>query len=188
MCNLDALLINRIEMRINQPDITGRWREGKFKKIKFLSNDARGRLGEEFLAEILTQLGCKVEHPRGPNRNERHWDLRVNGKTTLEVKTATIGTKVNTFQHENIDRNRNFDFLVLVDITPNEIYLTPASKSTIPFEEPNDIWTERSKSIHLRHNEVQYKWTLNLNDVSPRQVRTLEDAESVLQNIIRDIK
>ena len=188
MNELDDLLINSIERHASQAVVEDVWNSGRFAKIKMLSVDIRGQLGEEFLAEILRQLGCSVEHPKGTDINAQQWDLRVNNKTTLEVKTATVGKNGNNFQHENIYIKRDFDFLVLVDITPNEIYLTPAPKSTLPFSVPNNIWTVRSKKMHLRENGVQYKWDLTLNDVRPRQIRALDDAERLLQNIIRDIK
>ena len=180
-----AALIKEHAERVSRKDV---WNSGKFKDIKTVSNDTRGEMGESFIAEILKQFGLEVEHSKGADRTEKHWDLRVNGKVTLEIKTATIDKNGRMFQHENIEKDRNYDYLVLLDIAPDAIYLTVAPKGSLPFKEKSSTWTVNPKAMHRRAHGIQYKWDLNLNDVKNRKIKTLKDAQLMLHDVIEQSK
>ena len=141
-----------------------------------LEIDCRGEVGENFLAESLTLLGHEVRIDRTTDASSKPWDLLVDGRVMLEVKTATQG-KTHTFQHESISIERGYDALVLVDIAPDDVYLTCAPKTDIPFRKKNSLWTVREKKMHLRH-DGRGKWDLNLKDVEPRRIVTLDDVRA----------
>lgn len=157
----------------------------KFALIKDLSLDTRGVVGEEFIKQLLENMGYSVERNEITDRTNKHWDLRVNGKVTLEVKTATIGKEGRTFQHENIERDRNYDALILLDIAPDAIYLTVAKKGLLPFSRPNDNFTATPRNMHRRAQGIQYKWDLTLRDVQDRCVTNVEEAKALFLPILK---
>ena len=160
----------------------------KLKRIKILSVDNRGEIGEEFVKILLEKLGYDVEWISTTDRTEKHWDLTVNGQVKLEVKTATVGKNGRNFQHENIEKDRDYDALVLLDIAPKNLYLTVAPKSTLPFNQPNDNWTVNPKKMHRRAHGIQYKWDLNLTDVKDREIKSLGDVKAIFGNVLPNIE
>lgn len=117
---------------------------------------------------------------------KKHWDLRIDGITKLEVKTATLGSTL-TFQHENLEKDRDFDGVVLLDVSPDTIYLTFAAKGSIPWTSKNDRWTRNPKKLHRRRNGISYKWDLSLRDVEDRRVETIEDVRLGFEAMLKEI-
>lgn len=152
----------------------------KYNTIRDLAIDLRGELGEEFIADLLRRCGYEVEPNTITDRTKRHWDIKVNGECKMEIKTASRGAKKPTFQHESIERDRDYDVLVLLDIAPNSIYLTFAPKDTLPFNAANKNWSKRSKKMHRRAHGILYKWTLNETDLKDREIKSLDDVKRLL--------
>ncbi len=65
----------------------------------------------------------------------------------VEIKTAALGRNANSFQHENIERDRQYHALVFIDIAPNEIYMSWHAKSQIDL-----------RALHRRATGIHYKW------------------------------
>lgn len=171
-----------MDNKIDKKDL---WEFSKVKDLKKLSMDARGDVGEEFVKVLLEKLGYDVYWDNATDRANKHWDLRVNGKIDLEVKMATVGKAGKTFQHENLEQNRNYDAVVLLDITPHTLYLTVAPKHTLPFDEPNDIWTMTPKKMHKRdYGKDVYKWDMNIRDVRDREIKTLDDVRRMFEGVL----
>ena len=183
----NELLKSIIDEKVAEAQEQDVWqqRNTQFTPIKDLSVDTRGAVGEEFVEQLLTKMGHSVERNKITDRTNKHWDLRVNNKITLEVKTATIGKEGRTFQHENIERDRDYNALVLLDIAPNAIYLTVAKKDLLPFSRPNDHFTTTPKNMHRRAHGILYKWDLNLRDVEDRCIENMEDAEKLFSSILK---
>ena len=160
------------------------WTSGRFMPIKTLSLDTRGELGELFIERLLTCLGHSVIRNSATDRTNKHWDLLVNDSVSLEVKTATVGKDGRSFQHENIEKDRNYDGLVLLDIAPDAIYLTAAPKKHLPFSTPNDKWTRSPRRMHRRAQGIQYKWDLSILDVKEREVRSIADVRRLMAELI----
>lgn len=160
-------------------------KNARFAPIKDLSVDTRGVVGERFVEQLLKNMGHFVERNEITDRTNKHWDLRVNRNITLEVKTATIGKEGRTFQHENIERDRNYDALVLLDIAPDAIYLTVAKKDLLPFNRPNDNFTATLKNMHRRAHGILYKWDLSLRDVQDRCIVNMEEAVKLFTPILK---
>ena len=173
--DIKTMLADHIQRSVEIASRNNIWIGGYFKAIQDLAIDLRGELGESYIADLLIKLGHGVEMARQTDRSDKHWDIRVNGKIDLEIKTATIGKKGKTFQHENIEKERRYDAIVLLDIAPDNIYLTVAPKNTLPYATPNNNWTLNPKKMHRRAHGIQYKWDLHLNDVKERRVETLDD-------------
>ena len=147
---------NRIERIISSFDTKGVWSENsKFLGIRMLSNDLTGDIGEILLRDIFKECGYNVDFERGKTSDDKDWDIIINGKT-IEVKTATMGHKARTFQHEKFFRNRNYDIIWFIDFAPDDIYMLIANNSDI-------VWD----SLHARKvNGIltnEYKFDISLN-------------------------
>lgn len=163
------------------------WLDADFAPVKELELDQRGEIGEQFICLALQTLGHEVKTSQTTDPTMKHWDLLVDGTIKLEVKTATLG-KTGTFQHENLEKDRNYDGLVLVDIAPNDLYTTFAAKSTLPFTTANSNWSINKKKMHRRRGGIQYKWDLSLKDASSRKIETLKDLEAQYNTMARTIE
>ena len=143
--SLSEILIRVIEksvkVRVNP------WIHSTHELITELEIDQRGEAGENFMATCLRQNGHKVEIDRTTDPQEKSWDIRVDNKIMIEIKTAIQGKKTKTFQHERIMVERAWHALALLDIAPEDIYLTLAPKNTIPVRKKNNIWTVNKKKL-----------------------------------------
>lgn len=186
MTEISKILVNSIAdvARANPK----KWAGSAHSTMMNLEIDSRGEVGETFLAKALTQLGHEVEVDRTTDAGNKPWDLRVDGDVLIEVKTATLGKSQATFQHEHIIRESGWDALALVDIAPDDVYLTLAAKRTIPFRKKAQVWTERLKKLHLRGGGGDYKWDLTLNDVANRRIATLGNVEEHYQALLKELR
>ena len=165
------------------------WTAGsKFNAIRTLQMDNRGEVGEEFVATVLSVLGYETKYNNETNPTKKHWDILVGGKIKLEVKTASLGQDGKMFQHEEFEKDRNYDAVVLVDIAPNDLYLTVAPKDTLPFVQANDNWTINQKKMHRRRKGISYKWDLSLKDVESRKIETPEDVKRMFNDLLKGLK
>lgn len=176
------ILTNLIEESIAYSGDTA-WDKGEFVRIRELQSDNRGDVGEKFIAEALIAIGHKADISSVTDPAKKHWDVLVDNKIKLEIKTATLG-RGKTFQHENIEKDKDFHALVLLDIAPNELYLTCAAKSTLPWTERNSTWTNTSKKMHRRRISSVYKWDLNLADVVDRKIQSLDDIAEAYSHML----
>ena len=156
------------------------WTGKIFSPMRRLQIDSRGHAGELFIKECLETIGYEVQHTNKTDPKHKDWDLVVadeyGEKFRLEIKTATLG-KTGSFQHENIDPNRRYEGLVILDITPEEIYLTCVAKYKIP-------WSK----IHRRKDSIFYKWDWSLKNVPERKVESLDDFKKIFSAMSDDIK
>ena len=184
--NVKELLISLIEEAVESRPKTD-WDSGVFGAIKQLEIDSRGTLGETFIAVSLKELGHAVSHNRDKDVTKKHWDIRVDDEVNLEVKTATLDRK-GKFQHESLTPTRHYQGLVLVDIVPNDVYVTFAAHNDLPWRKPNDIFTISSKKMHIRQ-DGRYKWDLNLKDVisKNRKINSLADIEKGYQEMLSSL-
>lgn len=183
--NLVEILTNLIEESIAHSGDTA-WDEGEFVRIRNLQLDNRGEVGEKFIAEALIAIGHKAEMSPVTDPAKKHWDVLVDDKIKLEVKTATLGSN-KVFQHENIEKERDFDAIVLLDIAPDEIYITFAAKSTLPWTQPNSNWTQTSRRMHRRRSSAVYKWDLKLTDVLSRQIKSIDDIKKAYDSMVASL-
>lgn len=160
-----------------------------FAEMLDLEIDARGNVGELFVSRLLQDRGDSVVHNDQINPQDKQWDIEVTRRgeipITAEVKTATMGKKTQTFQHENLPRNRDCDILALIDIAPDAVYGTIALPSELPWGEPDDRWTATPKKMTLRKDSQAYKWTLTIRDVQDREIVTPAKFYSMWDDAVR---
>lgn len=86
-------------------------RDRLFYKIKYLSIDQRGRIGEHLFNTFFKEREIEyVDNPHGD------WDIVIDG-LKIEIKTATLGVN-QKFQHEGIKENKLWDVVAFLDICP----------------------------------------------------------------------
>lgn len=152
------------------------WDGGLFSRIIALQADQRGELGEKFLEHFLKKAGVKGVTRAGKiDRTNKHWDIRTEDMD-IEVKTATLGRNVNTFQHENIEKDRQYDAIVFIDVAPNDVYITWTAKHKVNW-----------KALHRRANSNAYKWDTRLSDVSGNKVTTVDDVKRGYDRLKKEI-
>lgn len=130
------------------------WDAGTFADLLRLPIDQRGRVGEKLIAAALQEGGVQnVTRAGDKNRRKKQWDIRT-ADMTIEVKTATLGRNAVTFQHERIEKNRQWDALALLDIAPNDVYLSWATHESLDWH-----------NMHRRDPEGYHKKDLRLADL-----------------------
>ena len=160
------------------------WAGSPYADLHALEIDQRGNAGERFVALMLEEMGREVDYQPDTTHAEKDWDLMCDG-LRHEVKTATLGKEGATFQHENIDRARHYDGLILADFAPEEVYISCWAKCAIE-------WGK----LHRRADGSFYKWDTRLAanpdrcrfPVNGNLVRTLDDFRvrfEAMEKIIR---
>ena len=102
------------------------WAGSLFESMDPLKPDYVGKVGENLLAELCRSNGIDhIYRNDDTNSTDGTYDIIISGKK-VEVKTARIGVQ-NGFQHENL-RAMGCDFYILIDIKPNEFFLSVLPK------------------------------------------------------------
>jgi len=154
------------------------WAGSRFESMRALQIDSRGSVGERFIMHLLQSIGKKYKHSDASNREQKQWDIHVPADNVkLEVKTATLTAGTKAFQHEGIEKDRQWNALVLLDIAPNEVYISCISKKKLNW-----------RSMHRRANSIFYKYDMKLSGlVDKNELRTISDFENQYNAMLRDI-
>jgi hypothetical protein len=104
------------------------WDDSEWKHISELENDDVGKVGENMIqkcceeAKILSNIdGSKTKDQNSGIGGKG--DGTINGKC-VEIKTARLGSTGSSFQHELGECPWNADYMLFVDISPRDIYIT----------------------------------------------------------------
>lgn len=161
---IDDLLTGLIRDTLRERQDRHGWNDGVFADILKLSIDQRGKVGEKLIETALRETGVPgVTRAGKVDRTKKHWDIRT-ADLDIEVKTATLGRNTNTFQHESIERDRQYHALALLDIAPNAVYLTWKTKASIDW-----------RKLHRRANSNFYKLDLKLSALESNKILTVDD-------------
>ena len=151
--SVTEFLIESIETAYeNRKDI---WQDSPFRQITLLSNDERGKWGEEFVSNLIKKLtGLDVEWDGGSNTNQNDgvYDFKVGKlKHRVEVKTASRGTcGTPNWQHENIYASNKWDKLIFFDFDLFGFYLTIIDYSDMTFNTQHPVFGRKPT---LRNNQ-----------------------------------
>lgn len=143
------------------------WKNSKHEEVRSLGNDHSGQVGEEFIVKLLRHLGNEVNHTNSTDPRHKGWDMICTSasldRAKLEVKTATLGKDGRMFQHENLEKHRNYEGIILLDITPEEIYITISTRDKAP-------WGD----MHRRKSSNYYKWDISLKRIKDKEFNSFE--------------
>ena len=118
MCDAAAILLKALSRYAD----AGKWVGTRFEKIKRISNTKVGDVGQDFVEDLCTQIGLDVGFPGSGQERARQspWDICI-GTIRFELKTATEDTS-KSFQFNHIRYHRQYDALLCVGISPDQIY------------------------------------------------------------------
>ena len=157
-------LIKNLNGKYTKSTKANYWDNSIFRDIVKLTNDERGRWGEEFLFELVkeyTDFNIYWDCDKNTNPLDGIYDLwivkNIEIKTRIEVKTSgrTISkSKPIGWQHENVYYCDNqWDKLVFIDYDSNDvIYVTIVDYDQIVVDNQIDL-TIFGKKGHCRKNE-----------------------------------
>lgn len=132
------------------------WDTAIFGDIYHLSNDARGKFGEQIISSLLHILDWEIQNDVSDEtiRADGHYDIKANN-LRLEVKTACYGT-CGAWQHEPLYDNAVFnacDYVVFLDFHYNHYYLTVCKSIDLPLGGRSNIPMFGNKHGTLRKNK-----------------------------------
>ena len=151
------------------------WDDSPLAEFLRVEIDTRGTVGELLAVKLLEKGGREPVYNEGATDEDKHWDFMCDG-LTYEVKTASLGKDGSSFQHENIFKTRLYDGLILVDIAPDEIYISLWARKAIPWEK-----------LHSRKDGAYYKWDTSLTALSRLNSGHAPNQFCVRKNAIRTV-
>ena len=118
----EDIMSNIIEEEYNNMKKNDIWFNSKWKYIKDLKSDYVGRIGEKFIQKCcdISNIKCDIN---GVGNKGCFYDGYIKDKK-VEIKTASMGCKTNSFQHEMGEKPWTSDYIIFVDISPEVFYLT----------------------------------------------------------------
>lgn len=123
-----AILKGILDTYDNNP----KWRGSDFERVKNISNTQVGDVGQDFIVALCAAYHLNIELPtnkQGKARRQSPWDINIDG-ATFEVKTATEDVK-SAFQFNHIRYHRDYDALLCLGISPNDIRFDAWPKATV---------------------------------------------------------
>lgn len=171
--NSKDILISSIENIYEEESNRSRWEGSPFQKLTSISNDTRGKWGEQIISEHLCHIeGSTVEwsQDQNINQNDGIYDIKlninrdpdVNITHRIEVKTSIFGI-TNTWQHENIYASKVWDKLIFVDVYYNGIYFTVLGYDEFNFFEKHHVFNRKPC---LRNKQTdKYKFDFSIKNL-----------------------
>jgi hypothetical protein len=126
--NPSQILIDIIKIQKEKEDNLDIWKNSIYKDIAKLESNNVGIVGESLIqnicesCDIISDIdGAKTKEVGGG----KNGDGSIKNKS-VEIKTARLGTSKSSpsFQHELGEHPWNSDYMIFIDISPNDIYIT----------------------------------------------------------------
>lgn len=158
------------------------WNTAIFKDIYYLSNDARGKFGEQFISQLLHILNWNIQEDASDKtiRSDGHYDIKANN-LRLEIKTACYSSN-SSWQHEPLYDDDACDYVIFLDFHYNYYYLTICKNSDLPLGGRSNIKMFGNKHGTLRKNKDNgYKF-----DFSNTTIKTALNAGICKQFLAND--
>lgn len=145
--------------------------KGIFNKINGFEGNAIGQIGEKFIKELFLKLKLPLDNDNDKEIIHDEFDLLSKGKK-IEIKTARKGLKNDTFQFNGINPKYNYDYIIFIGITYNDIYYYIIDKKQdykYDHKKRKDFIKINDKFRQLVQmnpgNAVNLKLTLNLKEL-----------------------
>lgn len=117
---------------VNKHKNDTKWDKGDFIGIKSISNTNVGTVGQEFIESLCQLLKIEFEFPvnkQNLRATQSPWDIKINN-INFELKTATEDTH-NKFQFNHIRYHRDYQAVLCLGVSPNDLYFNLWSKADI---------------------------------------------------------
>ena len=137
-----------------------KWIDSTFERIKRLSNTKVGDIGQDFVEKLCKSVGLNYAIPKkksGEREKNSPWDIRIEG-IEFELKTATEDVN-GSFQFNHIRYHRDYDALLCLGITPEEIFFSAWSKADLATSKvgrliPMEKGTNASHKLTKKPNQL----------------------------------
>ena len=120
------LLINIINNQKNKEKQSNIWTNSIFKDLPSLQSNNVGNVGEMLIQQIceLNKIESCIDGTKTKNiGGGKKGDGEIK-KKTIEIKTSHLGSTSPTFQHELGEYPWYADYVIFVDISPDDAYIT----------------------------------------------------------------
>ena len=101
------------------------WADSKFENIGCLEKDDVGNVGEKIIKAFCkkAKIPSDIDGTKTKKKGGGKGDGTIKG-FTVEIKTAKLGSKNNSFQHELGHSPWKADYMLFLDISPKKMYIT----------------------------------------------------------------
>ncbi len=164
--DIDKEFLNIIERKHEQLNLGKDYRR-KFSKIKDFEGNAIGQIGESLVKKIISNITSIIDD--GVIHTE--YDIKTESGICFEIKTARKGRKNDTFQFNGINPNYNYNYLICLGITEEELFYRIFLKSSIKYIHNGQkhflIQEDFEKQLVKMNpnNLVNYKLTINKKEL-----------------------
>lgn len=165
--NIDNTFIDIIEKKHKELNL-GKDYSKKFSKIKDFEANAIGQIGEIFIKKIVSSITPIIDD--GDIHDE--YDILTESGIYLEVKTARKGRKNDTFQFNGINPSYNYNYLICIGITEDQLLYRIFLKSEIEYihkDKKHYVIQGNFKKQLVKmnpNNLVNLKLTINKKDLN----------------------
>lgn len=119
------IFVNVLENKYNQKQKRNIWENSPWKHIAELENDDVGKVGELTIHQYLQFSGidCNIDGLKTKELGGGCGDGMIKGHS-VEIKTARLGSSSTSFQHELGEKPWIAEYMLFLDIAPNDMYIT----------------------------------------------------------------
>tara|TARA_B100000686_G_C16027237_1_gene588869 strand:- start:29 stop:541 length:513 start_codon:yes stop_codon:yes gene_type:complete len=121
---------------LNEQAGNNKWDEALFEKIVLIPITNRGQVGQNFVEKICEKSDLSYTKPEG---TQSPWDIKIKN-ISFEIKAATEDTSGN-FQFNHIRYHRNYDALLCIGISPNEIFFASWTAADVKTNKAGNLVT-----------------------------------------------
>ena len=172
--NIENLAITIIDEEKNNQDKGDEiWKDSPYKLINLLKSNNVGNVGEKLLNKICLQcnINCNIDGSKTKQNGGGNMGDGIIKNKTVKIKTARL-CKSGIFQHELGEHPWKSNYIIFIDFTPLNIYLTIIPNFTQEYYQTTKrkALPHFNKSITRRKegsqdNSGNYKLSINEKDL-----------------------
>lgn len=127
------------------------WINSSYEKINALTNDARGKFGEQLISAVFHQIPCRIDQDISDNsvHPDGHYDLKVDG-VRIEVKTSA---NLKNWQHEPLYAEDMCDVVIFVDFTPESYNVSFILSDDLPLGKNSPLMPNKHGTLRKNKDD-----------------------------------
>jgi len=181
MTKLQSIFVDIIEEEVKKEEKMNIWNGSIYENLPKLQSNNIGIIGEIFIKKICKEqkIPSKINGTKTKIIGGGNGDGKIKGKN-VEIKTSHQGSgRGRTFQHELGENPWRSDYMIFVDVSPIDIYITifknfkeeeyKMCKKCIPyFPSKSFCWRKKSgafkfdTSIKLNEESIKNGYTIKV--------------------------
>jgi hypothetical protein len=156
--------------------VADKWKNARFEKCKLISIGDRGDAGEELILSYARKIGLFASKDGRLGDADVFVGYSAERSIRIEVKTATEGAMQGSFQFNGIRIDKDYDVLLLVAVSPNQIRIAAWSHADVLDRKAGTL-------VHMsQNNKTDHKITKSAKVVATW--RDISDLKTVLTPFI----